>query len=299
MASFSSSKTVQTSEDQGSSSSDPCGRYEVKFISLSAVSEVLKVAERVLFSSSEAPEIGALGSPILFPLEFRSWKGAVLNVSGSLASLTGDCCGDKEAQARAVGGTHAIAVVLKKAYAPGPILVLAGLRYRGNVGTIVRSAVQANRFEKIVIIDPEEASRPEEKVPGEKLSNGRISQVDVDYYSMQNAPLIAIERSASLPEWLAGADVTRNAIATALTSDSLDLYAPAAASHLSNPNIYLLLGCETTGLPGYLTDSPDCTCLEIPSLSASVNVGCAFSIVLTVMLLAQSGALHGNNSSID
>ena len=51
--------------------------------------------------------------------------------------------------------------------------------------------------------------------------------------------------------------------------------------------IYLLLGCETSGLPPFVTDEESCTSLEIPSLSASINVGCAFSVVLTCLILAQ------------
>ena len=42
----------------------------------------------------------------------------------------------------------------------GPILVLAGLKYRGNVGTIIRSAVQANIFEAIYFIDEREEGPP-------------------------------------------------------------------------------------------------------------------------------------------
>jgi tRNA C32,U32 (ribose-2'-O)-methylase TrmJ len=34
----------------------------------------------------------------------------------------------------------------------GPILVLVGLKYRGNIGSIVRSAVQADFFEAIYLI---------------------------------------------------------------------------------------------------------------------------------------------------
>jgi len=42
-----------------------------------------------------------------------------------------------------------------------PILLLVGLKYRGNVGSIIRAAVQADLFEAVYIIE----ERPEEKKP--------------------------------------------------------------------------------------------------------------------------------------
>jgi len=36
-----------------------------------------------------------------------------------------------------------------------PILLLVGLKYRGNVGSIIRAAVQADLFEAVYIIEKE------------------------------------------------------------------------------------------------------------------------------------------------
>ena len=221
--------------------------------------------------------------PTFHGLKVASWKGAILNVSGTLDELA-DVPEDSENRAAAVGARYVIAVRLRQAYSPAPILVLAGIRYRGNLGTIVRSAVQSNRFESIIIVDPDETAP---KVPGEKLSNNRVSPVDVDYYSMQNAPLIPITRVATLHEFMeCHRDSDRKIVATALNDRSLDVYSDQARDCLNDPLLYLMMGCESAGLPDFVTHSDGCVSVEIPSLSASINVGCAFSIVLTCMILA-------------
>jgi tRNA(Leu) C34 or U34 (ribose-2'-O)-methylase TrmL len=158
-------------------------------------------------------------------------------------------------------------------------------RYRGNVGTIVRSAVQANRFEKIVIVDPAEGG---EVVPGEKLVKGRIAPIDIDYYSLQNAPLIEIVRAGSAQEWLAGADPDRKIVAAALKEDAVSAYSKEGREAWTS-DCYVLVGAETEGLPDAITEHPNVCNMEIPSLSASINVGCAFSVLLTCMILAQAG----------
>jgi len=325
-------------EDSGKR--DGNGRYDVKFLPLADLNswDLNEYSERLIFLDKEhcpftksfIKELRAPASLTICSLEFRSWKGVILNVPGTLAALAIDTSIpiepstadkftpenekdslkkdslkkdslqkvssnedslnkdslnkdslNKDTMAALVGSQYAI-LVSRRSNAPAPILVLAGLRYRGNVGTIIRSAVQSNRFSAIIIIDPDPATP---KVPGEKLSHNRIAPVDVDYYSMQNAPLIEIKRESSIAAFMSSRDTSRSLIATALNDRSIDCY--DAGQFLRNPNIYLLLGCETSGLPPFVTDEESCTSLEIPSLSASINVGCAFSVVLTCLILAQ------------
>jgi tRNA G18 (ribose-2'-O)-methylase SpoU len=292
------------------------GRYSVSFVpvtELDLAASPIPGLERLLYCKEHFPEkelwkvAAAEGNGDddvdydVVPLEFRSWKGAILNVSGTLSDLPlgvppgeeeeeedGDrekMMTDKQERARKIAGMYVIAVKRTRVgeRTRAPILVLAGLRYRGNVGTIVRTAVQANRFEEIIIVDPAEGG---EKVPGEKLVNNRVTKTDVDYYSMQNAPLIKITRMKSVDEFLERAEGDgRGMVATALTASSLDVYGREAAEFLKRDDMYLLLGCETSGLEERVMER--CVCVEIPSLSASINVGCACSIVITCMILAK------------
>ena len=54
----------------------------------------------------------------------------------------------------------------------GPALALVGLQYRGNIGAIIRHAVQANFFKEIYIV------------------NSSVSDEDRRYYSCGNAELV-------------------------------------------------------------------------------------------------------------
>ena len=79
------------------------------------------------------------------------WKGVLRNVPNS---SDGEQEGGQDcATVVAVGLVPNFARLRAAGKSAGPILVLVGLKYRGNVGTIVRSAVQANFFEAIYIIE--------------------------------------------------------------------------------------------------------------------------------------------------
>ena len=87
-----------------------------------------------------------------------------------------------------------------------PILVLVGLKFRGNIGTIIRTAVQANYFEAVYIIDAESNNNNNNNANDKKKSwepkdNTKISMKDIYYYSMLNAPLIPIKRFATINEF--------------------------------------------------------------------------------------------------
>lgn len=76
------------------------------------------------------------------------WKGVLRNVPESSDGQEG-----KSGEVVAVALLPNFARLRAAGSPAGPILVLVGLKYRGNVGTIVRSAVQANFFEAIYIIE--------------------------------------------------------------------------------------------------------------------------------------------------
>lgn len=118
------------------------------------------------------------------------WKGVIKNVPGSLVNAFPGDYDSEVSRAQAIGSTHVVAVSIRLPSSPvavpptaspptlhslpGPVLVLQGLRYRGNVGAILRTAVQANMFSEVVVIDPvyEEGAK----------NNDRIPDSDVYYY---------------------------------------------------------------------------------------------------------------------
>ena len=75
-------------------------------------------------------------------------------------------------------------------------------------------------------------------------------------------------------------------VGTALTDDSIELFSAEAMDLVQSPSIYMLLGAETRGLPEPLVQR--CRCIQIPSLSSSINVSSAFSMVLACMMLGQA-----------
>lgn len=266
----------------------------------------------------------------------------------------------------------------------GPILVLVGLKYRGNVGTIVRAAVQANIFEAIHIVDERtttttasaaaaaaataaaaaaataggggsvgkstkgaksakgRAAKPQ-YVPASKAAKG-VTDKDIAYYSLCNAPLIEIKRFNTVAAFFENAAADEEAAlrrgqqqeqeeqhqselrlppvadAAAAGSDGtpmtahggscrdrkdpvnvvrreiigvdggttwfgkpLNLYTPEAMSALGRAG-YVAMGAEDEGLPDQFLKQ--CSNLVmIPCMSASINVGCAFTAVLTIMQL--------------
>ncbi len=176
-----------------------------------------------------------------------------------------------------------------------PILVLVGLKFRGNIGTIIRTAVQANYFEAVYIIDAESNNNNNNNANDKKKSwepkdNTKISMKDIYYYSMLNAPLIPIKRFATINEFFSYNEIHSSSshlrvnISAALTENSYNLYSKEASSFLKSPNVYLFMGTEADGLPDRIvTISKN---VQIPSLSSSINVGNAFSIILTCMIMA-------------
>ena len=293
-------------EDDGTGEA---GRYNVQFVSTDCVKDWVEgrheaqVSVVRLLHCGSFPGIDSLQTlleNVLVEVTAGCWKGLIKNVPGRLSDLpitveddvqvnddeSIDCGGYGQgivsSLAERIASRYCIAVTTRYAKTPAPILVLVSLRYKGNIGCIVRSAVQANFFEAIYIIDPEHQ---------EGGRNARIGDAQISYYSMMNAPLIPIRRFASTSEFLGavereGGD-SRIRIATALSDKAMNIYTSEASAFLGQNSSYIFMGEENCGLPAELLR---CSVhLRIPSLSASINVSNAFSVVLTCMLMASAG----------
>ena len=73
------------------------------------------------------------------------------------------------------------------------------------------------------------------------------------------------------------------------TVNNYNIYSDEAMSFLKSPNVYIFMGTEAKGLPESIINVSKN--VMIPSLSSSINVGNAFSIILTVMIM--SNRRHG------
>ena len=115
----------------------------------------------------------------------------------------------------------------------------------------------------------------------------RFACVD-DFLAHTNAP---VTHSGDTPGGVTPGG-ERVMVATALADNAINVYSAKAAELLRQPLIYLLLGTEADGLPPRLLSLTQP--VQIPSMSASINVGCAFAIVLTVMILAKTKRCSNN-----
>ena len=163
---------------------DSHGLWTVSFATPETLSSSTSL-RRVVYSSGEfahAEELRAkfgADGPVVLAVAPSTWKGVIKNVSGSLVDAFPGEYDSEASRAQAIGSSHVVTVSLRSsslslAPPPGPVLVLQCLRYRGNVGAILRTAVQANMFSEVVVIDPvyEEGAK----------NNDRIPDSDVYYY---------------------------------------------------------------------------------------------------------------------
>eukprot|EP01048_Picozoa_sp_COSAG05_P024988 COSAG05_NODE_6141_length_1014_cov_0.903825_1_plen_257_part_10 len=176
----------------------------------------------------------------------------------------------------------------------GVILVLVGLKYRGNVGSIVRAAVQANLVEEIHIVELERAPEPEpESEVGQQRRRGQrqtsggdgcpvhfdgaVCDKDIVYYSLCNAPLMRIRRFSSVEEFLRQRVPERKLVGvdggTTYVGTPHNIYSASAKTALRRCG-YVAVGAEDLGLPGDFIQACD-DLVMIPMLSASINVACA------------------------
>jgi len=206
-----------------------------------------------------------------------------------------------------------VAVARRKPPWRGPIVVLVGLKYGGNVGAIIRSAVQANVFQAVYIVE-ERGTRTETsplftKTWGvsetgknkEEVKDKYLSDKDISYYSMWNAPLIEIRRFQTVDQFLKAADedsgnysnCCRATVCLDTGRESFSLYSKDAIglfqSHAGKV-MYLVIGAEDTGIPQTIIDCATAL-VEIPAMSASINVSSAFTACLSTFVLCNSGAL--------
>ena len=223
-----------------------------------------------------------------------------------------------EAPASEVSTPKTVICVAREPCAPewlpgldGVILVLVGLKYRGNVGSIVRAAVQANLFEEIHIVEIEREMEPEPEPEPKKASgkqqrqqrqrghrepsdcdpvhlSGAVADKDIVYYSLCNAPLMPIRRFDSVEDFLRQRETGRRLVGvdggTTYEGDPHNIYSATASAALRKCG-YVAVGAEDFGLPDMFIRECD-DLVMIPMLSASINVACAFTAVLTTMAAA-------------
>jgi len=281
--------------------SDEFGRYDVKFTPLGDVNQAFidkinceeQSLVRLLFCTTFIPKCvcaefsedvaRCCSKGVAEHVPPSCWKGLIKNVPGRIADLDLDEGISEDEKPAKIASLFCITVIARRV-AAAPILVLVSLRYKGNVGSIVRSAVQSNTFQAIYIIDPVEEE-------GAK-NNDRVKDDDVNYYSLMNAPLLPIKRFPSVSDFLEeNANCGRIFLATALSDKAMNIYGAAAREYLCVQESFVLLGEENCGLPESLLSLEVCHHLRIPSLSASINVSCAFSVVLTCMIQSHFTAL--------
>jgi tRNA G18 (ribose-2'-O)-methylase SpoU len=249
-----------------------------------------------------------------------TWKGVLRNVPSSTSAATTTTC---EGDFVAVSFHNDLGTVGSSTSVKGPILVLVGLQYRGNVGTIIRTAVQSDMWEKICLVDvvptvvqvaikdaedaedvkhTEEAKRnkknssdsqkkEQKKVWDQNNKKKLVTNEDVVYYSLCNAPLINIERFKSEEEFLEHARHAGRAIVgvdggTTVYGSPRNLLDPTSWDIVKNNQTFIVLGSETHGLSDAFLDVCD-HLVTLPCLSASINVSCCFAAVDTLLKVAR------------
>lgn len=169
-----------------------------------------------------------------------------------------------------LGPTNTI-ITLCKNKVTAPILVLVELKYKGNIGSIIRSAVQSNLFESIILIGSNERD---------------ISNKHIKYYSIMNSPLIPIIKYNSIGGFLDNMDKSREIISINMHPDAVHVYEKDAKEILLQDHSYIIMGSEDNGIPEHIQEITNHH-LVIPHMSSCINVSAAFSVVLTVMNLSR------------
>lgn len=181
-----------------------------------------------------------------------------------------------------------------------PIAVMVQLEKPGNLGTIYRSIVQSNLFEGVIIVDGGVGgSRQGEKTTttnnnsnnnNVKKNPQRISEKDINYYSMCNAPLIGIMKrfdDCNAFYNFATKLSKRKVVATALVPNSLSAYSESGIDLITDPKVFIMMGSEEHGLPKQVLERGDTTFIHIPTLASSLNVGCAMSMIISIITIEQ------------
>ena len=143
------------------------GIYNVSLHTVDAPLPRDGLPQRIVYSSADFDEArlrGVLDNAALaiVPVAPSVWRGVIKNIPGSLddAGFPLSSYKDESTRASVIGKSCIVVVSLSASSSSGlvleggPVLVLQGLRYRGNVGAILRTAVQANIFARVIIIDP-------------------------------------------------------------------------------------------------------------------------------------------------
>lgn len=238
----------------------------------------------------------------LCPLVDSAWNSALRNVPGLEAGE----------RARVLVVTVGFKRPRNQDGVVAPLLVLSDLRYRGNVGTILRSMVQADIFEGVAIVgsnrsqgskgqtvvssSTDDAAGPLAATFAKNKSQGILDK-DIVYYSLGNAPLTKIwqfQTGADMHQFIGNSKKNgghRSYIGVDLIDDdscrTLDLFSQEALSLLKRDDIVVVVGAEDTGINNDILSQCDYV-VSIPCFSASINVSCAFTSVLTMMQFART-----------
>jgi len=151
-----------------------------------------------------------------------------------------------------------------------PIAVLDRLKYSGNIGTIIRTAVQLGVFEAVYII----SSKPNEDI---------MSMKDLVHFSVRSALLIEVKQFPNVAAFLKARDTTRKFVNVDLTPGAHGIHGPTARAMLSDPMTYVVVGNEGLGISKELLELSDMD-VFIPVRFKSINVASAFAIVASKLL---------------
>ena len=162
-------------------------------------------------------------------------------------------------------------IILHQMKKKSPILVLTNLKYKGNVGCIIRNVVQSNLYESIIIIND---------------SGNKFSKNDLFYYSASNSPLIPIIYMTT-NQFVKTLDSHRKIISIHMTPNALNIYQQKSIDTLQDDNTYLIMGAEDKGIPEEIQSISNTHC-QIPSFSSCLNVSSAFATVNAIMNIARN-----------
>ena len=290
------------SEDKGEDRGgyDHNGRYNVSIVNILDINRRNNdKLEKIVFSKQAITVPNPIYEPNykhkILGCQPSTWHGCLRNAPGVLSERfplqrsgeNSEDIEDEKERSERIGRDHVVVVELRNIEErKGPGLVLQGLRYRGNIGTIVRTAVQCNFFERLVMIDPD--------FDPEAHNNSRVAEKDLEFYSMCNSVLLNVDHYGSVEEFRESPlarEEGRPWLAAALVPGSVNLYSRSATPLLSSLCLrsgLLFMGSEGLGLPQSIVGDSRCRSVMIPAMSASVNVGVAFGMVMAAVLMRRA-----------
>jgi tRNA G18 (ribose-2'-O)-methylase SpoU len=131
-------------------------------------------------------------------LSTSAFEAVLRNVPASSAH----CTCNAESETPCQGDIVTVAYAAEADVHSAPSLVLCDLKYRGNIGTILRAAVQANFFKAVHIIGSyrQEPTESDDHVWAKNKWKG-VTDDEMRYYSLGNAALVDVHRYTSVAEF--------------------------------------------------------------------------------------------------